>query len=106
MKSDAKSQKTGVSNRNTPRASKKTESSKSGHAGEIRRLISKGKIKSAVNRAKQIHKVMGTEGSEETLVEAYIARILEMTEKGLTVEAKTLLDMVRKPLPFAGSASC
>ena len=96
MKSDAKSQKKGVSNPKEPPVFKKTQSVKSNHTGEIRRLISKGKIKSAVNRAKQIHKVMGTEESESILVEAYIARILEMTEKGLTVEAKTLLDMVRK----------
>ena len=100
IKPDAKSQKKGVSKPKEPPVSKKTQSVKSNHTGEIRRLISKGKIKSAVNRAKQIHKVMGTEESESILVEAYIARILEMTEKGLTVEAKTLLDMVRKRYHF------
>ena len=65
--------------------SKDSQSVKSGHAKEISKLISKGKVKNAVNMAKQYHKNLGTEESEAILVEAYIARILEMTEKGLTV---------------------
>ena len=76
--------------------SKDSQSVKSGHAKEISKLISKGKVKNAVNMAKQYHKNLGTEESEAILVEAYVARILEMTEKGLTVEADTLLDLVRK----------
>ncbi len=66
------------------------------HANEIRSLISKGDVKSAVNRAKQMHKALGTEGSEAILVEAYTARILQMTEKGLTAEAEALLGLVRE----------
>ncbi|MBW1797037.1 MAG: hypothetical protein JRJ21_01255 [Deltaproteobacteria bacterium] len=76
--------------------SKASQPAKSGHAKEISKLISKGKVKNAVNMAKQYHKNLSTKESEAILVEAYIARILEMTEKGLTVEAKTLLDLVRE----------
>jgi len=76
--------------------SKESPSAKSGHAKEISLLIAKGKVKKAVNMAKQYHKNLGTKESEAILVEAYVARILEMTEKGLTVEADTLLDLVRK----------
>ncbi len=65
-------------------------------AGEIRRLISKGETKSAVKRAKQIHKTVHSTASEAVLVEAYAARILEITEKGLSAEAKAMLDMVRE----------
>ena len=96
VKPDAKLQKKGISDPAERPAPKETQSTKLDHAKEIRRLISGGKIKSAMNRAKQIHKNLRTKESEEILVEAYIARILEMTEKGLTVEAEVLLNMVRK----------
>jgi hypothetical protein len=43
-----------------------------------------------------MHKALGTEGSEAILVEAYTARILQMTEKGLTAEAEALLGLVRE----------
>jgi len=66
----------------------------SGNFKEIKKLISKGKIKAAVNRAKQYHNHLGTEESEAILKEAYIARILEMLDKGHMVEAKSLLDLV------------
>lgn len=65
-------------------------------ANEIRSLISKGEVKSAVYRAKQMHKARGTEASEALLVEAYRARLLEMIEKGLTCEAEALLSLVRE----------
>ena len=76
--------------------SKGSLSAESGHAKEIGLLISKGMVKKAVNMAKQYHKNLGTKESEAILVEAYVARILEMTEKDLTVEAETLLDLVRE----------
>ena len=75
---------------------KESPSAKSGHPKEISLLISKGKVKKAVNMAKHYHKNLGTEESEAILVEAYVARILEMTEKDLTIEAETLLDLVRE----------
>ena len=92
VKSDVTTQKKG--------GSKTVSSARSNPIREIRGLISKGKIKTAVNKAKQFHKAEGTEASEGILVEAYGARILEMNEKGLTVEADTLLNMVREQYPF------
>ena len=73
----------------------KIQSISSGFADEVNRLISRGKIKTALSRAKSHHKRLGTAESEMVLVDAYIARIREMIAKGLTVEAKTLLEVVR-----------
>ena len=72
-----------------------SQSTPSGFADEINRLISKGKIKAALSRAKLFHKSLGTAESEMVLVDAYVARIREMMAKGFTVEAKTLLELVR-----------
>ena len=65
-------------------------------ASEIQRLISKGDSKAAVNKAKRIHKQLGTTESEKILVDAYLARIDQMNANGLTTEAGTLLDLVKK----------
>jgi hypothetical protein len=65
-------------------------------AGEINRLISKGKAKAAVSKAKLYHKSHGTDKSEMILVDAYTARIREMIAKGYNVEAKTLLELIRE----------
>jgi len=73
----------------------KFQSRSSGFADEVNRLISKNKIKAAVGRAKLHHKRLGTAESELVLVDAYVARIREMMAKGFTVEAKTLLNLVR-----------
>ncbi len=73
----------------------KFQSTSSGFANEINRLISKDKIKAAVSRAKIHHKRLATAESEMVLVDAYVARIREMMAKGFTVEAKTLLKLVR-----------
>jgi hypothetical protein len=78
----------------------KSQSASSGDAGEIKRLISKGKYKAAVSRAKQYHKSLGTQESEMILVDAYIARIHDMIAKGYTVDAQTMLDIVRKRYHF------
>ena len=64
-------------------------------ADEIKRLISKGKNKAAVSKAKKYHKSLGTNKSEMILVDAYVARIREMIAKGYIVEGKTLLERVR-----------
>jgi hypothetical protein len=66
----------------------------SGDAAEIKRLISKGKNKAAVSRAKKYHKSLGTQESERILVDAYLARIHEMVTKDFRVEAKALLELV------------
>ena len=65
-------------------------------ADEINRLISKGKAKAAVSKAKRYHKSHGTEKSEMLLVDAYAARIREMIAKGYNLEAKTLMELIRK----------
>jgi len=68
--------------------------SRAGGAGQIRRLIAGGSYKEAVRKAKQYHKMTGTQESEATLVDAYVARIREMLDKGLSVEAKVLQELV------------
>ncbi len=73
----------------------KFQSTSSGFADEVNRLISKDKIKAALSRAKFHHRRLGTAESEMVLVDAYVARIREMMAKGFTVEAKTLLKLVR-----------
>ncbi len=69
-------------------------------AVEIRRLVLEGKSKTALSRAKEIHKHLETEKSEDLLKETYIARILEMAQKGYMTEAASLLDMVRGKYDF------
>jgi len=63
---------------------------------EINRLISKGKAKAAVSKAKLYHKHHGTDKSETLLVDAYAARIREMLSRRYHVEAKTLLELIRE----------
>jgi len=99
-----KSRRSGVSAGTVPRKdtrddanrqpSENLQPSSAGNTDEIRRLILKGKNKAAVSRAKQYHKSLGTEKSETILVDAYSARILELIDQGLTVDAKTLLELV------------
>ena len=71
-------------------------------AVEITRLISKGKYKAAVNKAKQYHRQRGTEESEAILGHAYVARIREMIVRGHTVDARALMDLVAERCPSAG----
>ena len=63
---------------------------------EINRLISKGKAKAALTKAKLNYKNLGTDESKMILVNAYAARIREMISKGYIVEAKTLLELIRE----------
>lgn len=72
----------------------KLQTEPAGSADEIERMISKGKSKAALSKAKLYHKAQGTAKSEKILVDAYVARIREMIVKGLHMEAKTLLDLV------------
>jgi hypothetical protein len=65
-------------------------------ASEIDRLISKGKAKAAVTRAKLYHKSHGSVESQMMLMNAYAARIREMMAKGYLVEAQTLLKLIRE----------
>jgi hypothetical protein len=72
----------------------KSQTAPSDAADEIKQLISKGKSKAAVRKAKLYHKNLATHDSEMILVDAYVARIREMIAKGYIVEAKTLLELV------------
>ncbi|MGD9289890.1 MAG: hypothetical protein PVG74_19890, partial [Desulfobacterales bacterium] len=72
-------------------------------AHEIFRLISNGKAKAALSKAKSYHKRLGTPESEKVLVNAYIARIYEMCTVGFIVEAKTLLKLIRERYRCADS---
>ena len=65
-------------------------------ATEINQDIVQKKTKSAVEKAKQIHKQMATGESEALLVGAYFARIQYMLENGLCLEARELLTLVEK----------
>jgi hypothetical protein len=70
---------------------------------EIRRLISRGKCKGALSKAKQYHKSLGSEKSEAILVDAYIARIRQMIEKGMIDDARSLAGLVGRRYPWAGT---
>ncbi len=85
----------GVRNDTNRPTSGKLQPAVSASVNEIKRLISKGKNKAAVSKAKLYHKSFGTQESEMILVDAYVARIREMIAKGYNVEAKTLLELVR-----------
>ncbi|OQX65363.1 MAG: hypothetical protein B5M55_04160 [Desulfococcus sp. 4484_242] len=63
-------------------------------AREIRLLISKGDTKTALNKAKRIHKTAATDVSKAVLMEAYAARILSLRRKGMDSEADVLVDLV------------
>src|SRR5206468_7592784 len=67
----------------------------------IRQLMSNGKHKSALDRAKELHKAHGDAASEALLLEAYSARIQDLIRQNLTAEANALLDLVRERYPAA-----
>src|ERR1035441_2554599 len=66
---------------------------------QVEQLIANGKAGIAVDIAKQVHKGLGNAASEALLVDAYVARISELAERKLDVEASTLLDRVRERHP-------
>lgn len=67
----------------------------------VRGLISGGKCKTALAQAKDIHKAHGTPASEALLIDAYVARVQSLTQAGLSVEATSLLNLVRERFPGA-----
>ena len=85
----------GTSNHTDRPTPEKSQAAPSNSTDEIHRMISKGKAKTAVTRAKLYHKSLGTDESEMILVDAYVARIREMIAMGYIVEARTLLELVR-----------
>lgn len=67
----------------------------------VRQLIASGDHKAALARAKELHNATGTGVSEALLVDAYVARIRSLIQRNLTLEAKTLTDLVRRRYPSA-----
>jgi hypothetical protein len=71
---------------------------------EVERLLAQGNSKPALELAKLIHKRVSTSASEGLLVKAYGARIRALLKSGLAVEAKALLELVRRRYPSARGA--
>src|SRR4051812_45283279 len=67
----------------------------------IRQLIANGKQKTALDRAKEIHKAYRNAASEALLVDAYAARIQALIGQNLTMEASSLLGLVQERYPAA-----
>jgi len=67
----------------------------------VRQLISNGKLKAAVEAAKEIHKAQGTAASEALLVDAYAARIRSLNDQNMAAEAKALAELVLERYPSA-----
>ena len=65
----------------------------------IRQLIVNGKFKTALDRAKELHKARGTAASESLLIDAYAARIESLIQQNLVLEAKSLIELVQERFP-------
>ncbi len=68
----------------------------------VRGLIEAGKSKMALDRAKDVHKQLGTPESEALLIDAYAARVAALVDTRMLVEARSLAELVRQKFP--GSA--
>ena len=78
-----------------------TEASWAAAEASVRQLIQNGKEKTALDRAKELHKKQHDGASESLLLDAYAARIHSLSRQNLHVEAKALLDLVRERYPGA-----
>ncbi len=67
----------------------------------IQQAIARQSYKSALEKAKRLHKELASPESESVLVVAYIARIEGMIAKEMLVEAKALVDLVASRFPQA-----
>ena len=67
----------------------------------IRQLMAHGKSKTALDRAKDLHKSLGSPASEALLIDAYASRIQALLDQNLTLEAKSLLELVCSRYPAA-----
>ena len=65
----------------------------------VKQLIANGKSRTALERAKDFHKSQHTSGSEELLMDAYAARVQSLLDLNLSLEAKSLIDIVRERFP-------
>ena len=88
-----------------PNASAGAESSRLSpeDAARVRELIAGRHSKAALQVAKDLHKRVTTADSEALLVDAYRARIEDLTRLRLTIEAKALLAIMRERFPAAVS---
>src|SRR5258708_22465222 len=68
---------------------------------QVRGLLAGTHSKAAVEIAKDLHKRHMTTNSEMLLVEAYQARIRDLLKQGMSIEAKSLLDLVGSRFPSA-----
>ena len=60
----------------------------------IRQMLAQGKVKPALERAKEYHKRVDTGLSEWLLVAAYLARVRALLESGLREEARAMADLI------------
>ncbi len=74
---------------------------RSGIETSIRQLIVNGKSKTALDNAKEFHRKQGNAASEALLIDAYLARIQALSAQNLTLEAKSLIALVRDRFPSA-----
>jgi hypothetical protein len=70
-------------------------------AMRVRQLIANGKHKTALDQAKDLHKAHQSQASESLLIDAYAGRIENLIEQNLTLEANSLIDLVRERYPAA-----
>ena len=67
----------------------------------IRQLLAHGKSKTALDRAKDLHKALGSAASEALLIDAYAGRIQALLDQNVALEAKSLIELVRGRYPSA-----
>jgi hypothetical protein len=70
-------------------------------ATRIRQLIANARHKTALDQAKDLHKTYRSAASEALLLDAYAERIGDLIRQNLTVEANSLLNLVRERYPAA-----
>jgi hypothetical protein len=78
-----------------------TPTTDSAEETSIRQLIGNGKSKTALDRAKDLHKSKGSAATEALLIDAYAARIQALLDQNMALEAKSLLELVRDRFPGA-----
>lgn len=66
---------------------------------DIRLAMERRSSKSALAKAKQLHKELANDESKSILIDAYLARIEAMLAKDLTTEARALADLVVSRFP-------
>ena len=67
----------------------------------VRQLIANARHKTALDQAKELHKTYRSAASEALLIDAYAERIGDLIRQNLTVEANSLIDLVRERYPAA-----